>query len=256
MARLRGHATDPPGRWKEPRAFAAADHAAQRARQGRGRRPIRRRVRGQCGGRRRRGGKSDPSRGRDTPAGDRDDRGGLRDCARWRWRAARTEASAGRRATRRRAIRVAAITRGADREEAVAASTDFLAKRRVHDVGAAARFDWTRRVKPWHKRDDWLGPSEHRGGHRGSGGFSSRPSPHPPHRRSLRDRRTIAQPEEAVDADAPVDAQNAPTAAWKSRWRTRDSHKRPQPSSFSLQKKKTKNELRHRVQIYAVSGER
>jgi hypothetical protein len=39
---------------------------------------------------------------------------------------------------------MAAITRCADREEAIAASTDFLAKRRVHDVEAAARFDWTR----------------------------------------------------------------------------------------------------------------
>jgi hypothetical protein len=48
-------------------------------------------------------------------------------------------------ATRRRAVRVAAITRGADREEAITAATDFLAKRRVHDVEAAARFDWTRR---------------------------------------------------------------------------------------------------------------
>ena len=36
------------------------------------------------------------------------------------------------------------ITGRADREETVAASADFLAKRRVHDVGAAARFDWTR----------------------------------------------------------------------------------------------------------------
>jgi hypothetical protein len=41
---------------------------------------------------------------------------------------------------------MAAITRGTDRKEAVAATTDFLAKRRVHDVEAAARFDWTRRV--------------------------------------------------------------------------------------------------------------
>ena len=139
--------------------------------------PIRRRVRGQCGERRRRGGKSDPSRGRDTRAGDRDDRGGLRDCA---------DGAGGRRGpiARRAAVRHAgeqyAWPRshdGADREEAIAAPTDFLAKRRVHDVGAAARFDWTRRVKPWHKRDDWLGPSEHRGGHRGSGGISSRPSP-------------------------------------------------------------------------------
>jgi hypothetical protein len=37
---------------------------------------------------------------------------------------------------------VAAVTRAADREEAIAAATDFLAKR-VHDVEAAARFDWT-----------------------------------------------------------------------------------------------------------------
>jgi hypothetical protein len=50
-----------------------------------------------------------------------------------------------RRATRRRAIGVAAITRAADRKQPIAASTDLLAKRRVHDVGAAARFDWTRR---------------------------------------------------------------------------------------------------------------
>jgi hypothetical protein len=37
------------------------------------------------------------------------------------------------------------LTRDADREELIAAATDLLA-RRVHDVGAAARFDWTRRV--------------------------------------------------------------------------------------------------------------
>jgi len=49
----------------------------------------------------------------------------------------------GRGATGRRAIRVAAITRRADREEAIAASTAFLMKWGVHDVEAAARFDWT-----------------------------------------------------------------------------------------------------------------
>jgi hypothetical protein len=38
---------------------------------------------------------------------------------------------------------VTAITRRTDREEAIAASTNLLAKRRVHDVEAAARFDWT-----------------------------------------------------------------------------------------------------------------
>ena len=41
---------------------------------------------------------------------------------------------------------MAAITRTADRKEAVTATTDFLAKRRVHDDGAVARFGWTRRI--------------------------------------------------------------------------------------------------------------
>src|SRR4030095_5095975 len=50
---------------------------------------------------------------------------------------------AGGRTTRRRAIRVAPITRRADREEPVAAPAGFLAKRRVH-VGAAAHSNWTR----------------------------------------------------------------------------------------------------------------
>jgi hypothetical protein len=45
--------------------------------------------------------------------------------------------------TRARAIRVAAITLGTDRKELIAAATDLLAKRRVHDGDAAARFDWT-----------------------------------------------------------------------------------------------------------------
>jgi hypothetical protein len=49
------------------------------------------------------------------------------------------------RTTRRRAIRMAAITRDADRKETVAATADLLAKRRIHDGGAVARFDWTRR---------------------------------------------------------------------------------------------------------------
>jgi hypothetical protein len=62
---------------------------------------------------------------------------------------------------------VAAITRRADREGAIAASTDSLAKRRIHDVEAAARFDWTRRSNRGTNRDDWLGPSKHRGGHEG-----------------------------------------------------------------------------------------
>jgi hypothetical protein len=59
-------------------------------------------------------------------------------------RGAKTRAT-GHHPTGRRAIRMAAITRRADREEAIAASTDLLAKRPVHDVEAAARIDWTRR---------------------------------------------------------------------------------------------------------------
>jgi hypothetical protein len=80
---------------------------------------------------------------------------------------------------RRRAIRMATITRDADRKHAVAAATDFLATRPVHDVDAAARFDWTRRRNRGTRETDWLGPAKHRRGHRGSGGISSRPSPRP-----------------------------------------------------------------------------
>jgi hypothetical protein len=36
------------------------------------------------------------------------------------------------------------ITGGANRKRAVAEPTDLLAKRRVHDIGAAWRSDWTR----------------------------------------------------------------------------------------------------------------
>jgi hypothetical protein len=134
--------TDSPERWKEPRAFAAADHATQRAHQGRGRRSIRHRVRGQCDGQRREAGSLIPHAGAIRPL-----------MIPMIEAAFRTDpmAPAGRadrvvtggRATRRRAIRVAPVTRRADREEAVAAPTGFLAKRRVHDVGTASRSDWT-----------------------------------------------------------------------------------------------------------------
>jgi hypothetical protein len=123
-----------------------------------------------------------------------------------------------RRATGRRAIRVAAIARGADREEAAAEPTGFLAERRIHDVGAATHSNWTRPSNRGTKRADWLGPSEHRGGHRGSGGFSSRPSPRPP-RTQLTRRHADAQPEEAVDADGAMDAQTRPPLLAKPRRR-------------------------------------
>ena len=143
MAPLWGHATDRPGRWKEPRAFAATDHTAQRAHQRRGRRTIRRRVSGECGGGCRAPGSLIPHAGaicalmiamiqaafRAPPMPP----SGVSDRA----------APAGG-ATPGGAIRLPAIARRANREEAMAQAAGFLAKRRVHDVGVAARFDWTR----------------------------------------------------------------------------------------------------------------
>jgi len=175
--RLRGHATDPPGRWKEPGAFPATDHATQRARQGRGRHRIRRRVDRQCGDGRGPRGSLIRHAGAvralviamiEAPFG----------AALMALPGGADRRLARRRATRGRAIRMAAITRHADREDAIAASTDLLAKRRIHDV-EAARFDWTRRSNHGTRGDDWLGPSEHRGGHRGSGDLTSRPSSRP-----------------------------------------------------------------------------
>ena len=185
MARLRGHATDPPGRWKEPRAFPATDHAAQRARQGRGRHPIRRRVRGQCGGRRRRAGSLIPH-ARAVRA----------------LMIAMIEAAFG--------TAPMALARGADRArggppcDTPASNTrgrDHTTRRSRRGGCSAGRFSGEaacprRRsgsalrldtaLKPWHKRDDWLGPSEHRGGHRGSGGSAPGPHLRPPRRQLTR----------------------------------------------------------------------
>ena len=144
MAGLRGHATDPPGRWQEPGAVPAADHATQRAHQGRGRHQTRRRVRRQCRER-------DEALGSLIPHADAIGALVIAMIEATLGTALMTLSSgthgclARRRATHRRAIRVAAITRHADRKDAIAASTDFLAKRPIHDVEAAARFDWTRR---------------------------------------------------------------------------------------------------------------
>jgi hypothetical protein len=112
---------------------------------------------------------------------------------------------------------MAPITRRADREEAVAATASFLAKRRVHHVGATTRSDWTRRSnRGTRETTDSVRRSIEavtervwRGQLQALTSFAAA--------RSLRDPRAIAQSEEAVDADAAVDAQNASTAAWKSR---------------------------------------
>ena len=125
--------------------------------------------------------------------------------------------------------------------------------------GGALRLDTAR--KPWHKRDDWLGPSEHRGGHRGSGGYqlqaltSSRRSP------QLTRRACAAQPAEAVDADAPVDAQDAPTACLQISLKNARFPQPPPPSSFLLETRRPKTALRRqrsrftRFQVSADTGD-
>ena len=147
---LWGHATDRPRRWKEPRAFAATDHTAQRARQGRGRRTIRRRVSEECAAWGRTAGSLIPHaraiRALMIAMIEAALRTGPVAAARGADRSA-----AGRRATGRRAIRMAAIARGTDREGAAAQPTRFLAKRCVHEVGAATHSNWTRTSHPWHK---------------------------------------------------------------------------------------------------------
>ena len=121
-------------------------------------------------------GKSDPSRGHGRPAGDPDDRGVLQDCS---------DDAGARRRLRRTAPphgTPASSTRGrghtSGRSQRVDCSGDRLfgeaARPRRRSTGAL-RLDTA--LKPWHKRDDWLGPSKHRGGHRGPGASTSRPSP-------------------------------------------------------------------------------
>jgi hypothetical protein len=120
-------------------------HASRRARQGRGRHQTRRRVRRQCGDGGGARGSLIPHAGAvralmvtmiEAPFGTTPMT--LTSCAH--------RVSARGLATRRRAIGVAAIARRTNGEDAIAASTDFLAKRPVHDGDAAARFDWTRRT--------------------------------------------------------------------------------------------------------------
>jgi hypothetical protein len=141
--RLRGHATDPPARWKEPGAFPATDHATQRAHQRRGRHRIRRRVRGQCGEGRGALGSLIPHAGAVRPLMVTMIEASFGTTPMTRTSGAHRVSARGL-ATRRRAIGMAAIARRTDGEDAIAAAADFLAKRPVHDVDAAARFDWTR----------------------------------------------------------------------------------------------------------------
>src|ERR1700682_1243812 len=112
MAHLRGHATDRPGRWKEPRAFAATDHTAQRTRQGRGRRTIRRRVSGECVAWDRTGGSLIPHAGAIGALMIAMIEAAFHTGAMAAARGADRSAASGR-PTGRRAIRLAAVARGA-----------------------------------------------------------------------------------------------------------------------------------------------
>jgi len=128
-----------------------------------------------------RDGKSDPSRARDRRAGDRDGRAVLQ--ASGDGAAARPRSIGAVRCddTSRSSTRAPDHTRHKSRRAGCRGgrfSGEGACPRRRS--GSAHRLDTA--TKPWHKREDWLGPSEHRGGHRGSGGISSRPSPHSPQR--------------------------------------------------------------------------
>jgi hypothetical protein len=205
-----------------------------------------------------RGGKSDPSRGRDTRAGDRDDRGGLQGCD--DGFAARRRLSRGARQcdTPTSNTRGPDHTTGRSRRGGCSVgrfSGEAACPRRRS--GIAFRLDTT--VKPWHKREDWLGPSEHRGGHRGSGG--SAPGPHLIRRSAQLTRLPPSRPNRGRLWTLPE--------LWTHRTRPQLLGKPAQNAGFPQAStatlffvyKKTKNTKTRTatttaVQIYAVSGER
>ena len=211
MACLSGHATDGPGGWKEPRALAATDHTAPRAHQGRGRPTIRRRVSGECAGGR-------PGAGSVIPHA-RAIRALVVAMIEATFRTPAVSVTGGRdrapaagRATRARAVRVAPIAGHTDRKDAMTAPARFLAKGRIHGVGAAVRSDWTyspNRGTTDRTASACRSPRQSRGP-----GGSDRALTLSLF--SLRDH-SSTDTTEAVDGGAPMDAQNAPTAAWKSR---------------------------------------
>ena len=202
------------------------------------------------------GGKSDPSRGRDTPAGGHDDRavppgsvgvavgppGAIADApdhdtptsnrpgldrrtGKWQTDDCRGDRSSGGEACPRR--RSGGALRLDTAVNSVAQEDDQLGRRRSIEVVT-------------------------------EGLEASTPGPHLVRRRaSVRECGVSGKPPRAMDADAPVDAQTAPTAAWKSRCRTRDSHKRPQPISSvcSFRKRSRPDGQRSRFTRFQVSAD-
>ena len=115
----------------------------------------------------------------------------------------------------------------------------LLAKQRVHHVGATTRADWTRTAN--------RGTRETTGSVRRSieavtEGLEDQLQALTPawSRPSAYATRTIAPSGEAVDAAAPVDAQNASTAAWKSR-PAREIPTAPTAILFFLETRRTKH---------------
>ena len=156
--RFRGHrpcnATHPPGMRSAPEPSTCRPAVCRAAREA---------------------GKCDPSRGPDTRAGDRDDRGGLRG---WRDGGDGPPESSGDGPA---PGTPASNTRGRDRTTGRSRRAGYnagrfsaAAGRPRRRSGGALRLDTI--TKPWHKRADRLGLSEHRGGHRGSG--VPAPGPH------------------------------------------------------------------------------
>jgi hypothetical protein len=199
-------------RWKEPRALAAADQTAPRAHQRRGRRTVRRRVSGQCAEPRAAGGSLIPHAGAIRPL--------MIPMIEATFRTPAVAVTGGRDrslpaggATRARAVRVATIAGDTDRKEAVTATARLLAKWYVHGVGAASAPTGrtAQTVAQQTGRPRRLGA---RGSHEGPE-VQSGPSPSACSGYAICPRPRDS--EEAVDGGAPMDAQNAPTAAWKSR---------------------------------------
>jgi hypothetical protein len=188
-------------RWYEPRASAATDHTSRRPRTGAGRPGLRRRVRGQCGGRPPATGSLIPHAGPMGPL-----------------MVAMIEAAFGARAVPRLrvpdapappslparvgAIRMAAITGRANGKQAVTVPANLLTKRCIHGVGARGS-DWTHAPIRETTGSDWHGRRSP-GRSRGAGvpvrslTLASRAQP------------TASTPTPPVDAARPVDAQTRP----------------------------------------------
>jgi hypothetical protein len=155
--------------------LATTDHASRRPPQGAGRHRIRRRVGRQCRGHRGLRGSLIPHAG---PIGalviamiePAFGTGAMAATGRAH------RAATGRTPTRGRAIRMAPITRGADREGPAAAPTGLESQRSVHVVGASTPPDWTATANRATTRRSARSVAASRRS-RGPGGINSRSSP-------------------------------------------------------------------------------